>query len=43
MSRDFTGCSTLKKYYSQLHFLQSRFPMKEDGDAAISFTWYTIC
>ncbi|GLH05002.1 Tyrosine-protein phosphatase non-receptor type 61F [Gryllus bimaculatus] len=37
--RDVTGCSTLKRYYCQLHFLQSRFPMHRDGAAAVSFTW----
>ncbi|CAK9828677.1 Tyrosine-protein phosphatase non-receptor type 23 [Anthophora retusa] len=34
-----TGCSLLKKYYCQLHFLQSRFPMGKDGTAAVTFTW----
>lgn len=37
--RDVTGCSALKRYYCQLHFLQSRFPMAKDGAAAVSFTW----
>lgn len=36
---DVAGCSLLKKYYCQLHFLQSRFPMGKDGAAAITFTW----
>ncbi|XP_012266212.2 tyrosine-protein phosphatase non-receptor type 23 isoform X2 [Athalia rosae] len=36
---DLTGCSLLKKYYCQLHFLQSRFPMGNDGAAAVTFTW----
>ena len=40
VSRDFMGCSALKKYYSQLSFLQSRFPMRDGGDAAVIFTWY---
>lgn len=39
---DMTGCVLLKKYYCQLHFLQSRFPMNKDGAAAVTFTWYTI-
>ncbi|XP_076057743.1 tyrosine-protein phosphatase non-receptor type protein myopic isoform X2 [Oratosquilla oratoria] len=38
-SRDFTGCSTLKKYYCQLHFLQSRFPMGENQQSAASYSW----
>nr|CAD7405110.1 unnamed protein product [Timema poppensis] len=33
------SCSTLKRYYCQLHFLQSRFPMSKDGAAAVPFTW----
>ncbi|XP_043498928.1 tyrosine-protein phosphatase non-receptor type 23 isoform X1 [Polistes fuscatus] len=36
---DMAGCLLLKKYYCQLHFLQSRFPMGKDGGAAITFTW----
>ncbi|KAK0088528.1 hypothetical protein PV325_011727 [Microctonus aethiopoides] len=34
-----TGCSLLKKYYCQLHFVQSRFPMGNDEPAAVSFSW----
>ncbi|XP_015120236.1 tyrosine-protein phosphatase non-receptor type 23 isoform X2 [Diachasma alloeum] len=34
-----TGCSVLKKYYCQLHFVQSRFPMGTDEPAAVSFSW----
>ncbi|EFN72933.1 Tyrosine-protein phosphatase non-receptor type 23 [Camponotus floridanus] len=36
---DTAGCVLLKKYYCQLHFLQSRFPMGKDGSAAVAFTW----
>ncbi|XP_029156737.1 tyrosine-protein phosphatase non-receptor type 23 [Nylanderia fulva] len=36
---DTAGCVLLKKYYCQLHFLQSRFPMGKDGPAAVTFTW----
>ncbi|CAL1535665.1 unnamed protein product [Lymnaea stagnalis] len=42
VSRDFTGCSTLKKYYAQLLYLQGRFPMAEGGEAAIAFTWEDV-
>ncbi|XP_071112236.1 tyrosine-protein phosphatase non-receptor type 23-like [Haliotis cracherodii] len=42
VTRDFMGCSTLKKYYAQLQFLQGRFPMGEGGEAAIAFTWEDI-
>ncbi|KAK9510379.1 hypothetical protein O3M35_005178 [Rhynocoris fuscipes] len=37
--KDVTGCSVLKRYFCQLHFLQSRFPMGKGGAAAISFAW----
>ncbi|XP_064081068.1 tyrosine-protein phosphatase non-receptor type 23-like isoform X2 [Macrobrachium nipponense] len=40
--RDFTGCSTLKRYYCQLHFLLSRFPLTENSSLAITFNWYDI-
>ncbi|XP_051169498.1 tyrosine-protein phosphatase non-receptor type 23 isoform X2 [Leptopilina boulardi] len=36
---DVKGCELLKRYYCQLHFLQSRFPMGKDGPAAVVFTW----
>lgn len=36
---DMAGCALLKKYYCQLHFLQSRFPMYKEGPAAVTFTW----
>ena len=39
VSHDFMGCSTLKKYYAQLQFLQGRFPMTEGGQATMPFTW----
>lgn len=37
--RDFEGCSTLRKYLGQLHFLQSRIPMGHGQDAAVPVTW----
>ncbi|KDR21340.1 Tyrosine-protein phosphatase non-receptor type 23 [Zootermopsis nevadensis] len=40
--RDVTGCSALKRYYCQLHFLHSRFPMAKGEAAAVSFTWRDI-
>ncbi|EFA03751.2 tyrosine-protein phosphatase non-receptor type 23 [Tribolium castaneum] len=36
---DVAGCQLLKKYYCQLHFLKSRFPMSEGQAAAVYFTW----
>lgn len=41
-SRDFTGCSTLKKYYCQLHYLLSRFPLNENSSIAVTFNWW-VC
>ncbi|NWR06612.1 PTN23 phosphatase, partial [Paradoxornis webbianus] len=40
--RDFEGCSTLRKYLGQLHFLQSRVPMGSGQDAAVPVTWTEI-
>uniref|UniRef100_A0A2R5LL12 Putative tyrosine-protein phosphatase non-receptor type 23 n=1 Tax=Ornithodoros turicata TaxID=34597 RepID=A0A2R5LL12_9ACAR len=40
--RDFTGCSVLKRYYSQLLCLQSRFPMTDEGPACVPFMWTDI-
>ncbi|NWZ38963.1 PTN23 phosphatase, partial [Brachypodius atriceps] len=40
--RDFEGCSTLRKYLGQLHFLQSRIPMGGGQDAAVPVTWTEI-
>ncbi|KAH9496196.1 Tyrosine-protein phosphatase non-receptor type 23 [Bulinus truncatus] len=42
VSRDVMGCTTLKKYYAQLLYLQGRFPMVEGGEAAIAFTWEDV-
>ncbi|XP_005093180.1 tyrosine-protein phosphatase non-receptor type 23 [Aplysia californica] len=42
VSRDYMGCTTLKKYYAQLQYLQGRFPMTNEGEAAIVFTWEDI-
>ncbi|BES89352.1 BRO1 [Nesidiocoris tenuis] len=40
--KDVTGCLVLKKYFCQLHFLQSRFPMAREGPAAVEFTWKDV-
>ena len=40
VSKDYMGCSILKKYYSQLLLLEKRFPLAEGGAAAlITFSW----
>ncbi|XP_039256078.2 uncharacterized protein LOC120332825 [Styela clava] len=36
---DFDGCNTLKKYYGQLHYMQSRFPFSGDDAIKATFTW----
>jgi len=40
VTMDFVGCSLLKKYYSQLHCVQSRFPLGDGDSIVIPFTWY---
>ncbi|NXH12016.1 PTN23 phosphatase, partial [Bucco capensis] len=40
--RDFEGCSTLRKYFGQLHYLQSRIPMGTEQEAAVPITWTEI-
>ena len=36
VSRDLTGCATLKNYFCQLNFLKSRFPFREGGCATLT-------
>ncbi|KAK9888812.1 hypothetical protein WA026_001035 [Henosepilachna vigintioctopunctata] len=38
-SIDVEGIQILKKYYCQLHFLKSRFPMEELQQVAVYFSW----
>jgi len=38
-SCDVSGCKTMQKYYCQLHYLASRFPMDEGGPASLTFSW----
>uniref|UniRef100_A0A8C0H1W2 Tyrosine-protein phosphatase non-receptor type 23 n=1 Tax=Chelonoidis abingdonii TaxID=106734 RepID=A0A8C0H1W2_CHEAB len=40
--RDFEGCSILRKYFGQLHYLQSRVPMGAEHEAAVPVTWTEI-
>ncbi|XP_027697949.1 tyrosine-protein phosphatase non-receptor type 23 [Vombatus ursinus] len=40
--RDFEGCSILRKYLGQLHYLQSRIPMGLENEAAVPITWTEI-
>uniref|UniRef100_UPI00358EEE9B tyrosine-protein phosphatase non-receptor type 23-like n=1 Tax=Myxine glutinosa TaxID=7769 RepID=UPI00358EEE9B len=39
VTKDFEGCSVLRKYFGQLHFLQSRVPMEAGQSAAVAVTW----
>lgn len=41
-SKDVVGCSLMKRYYCQLHFMASRFPMRENQEAAVLFTWKSL-
>ena len=36
---DMEGCNTLKKYYGQLHYMQSRFPFVGDDALDVGFAW----
>lgn len=36
---DVAGVQTLKKYYCQLHFLKSRFPMEDSQPVVVYFSW----
>lgn len=42
VARDFEGCSVLRKYLGQLHYLQSRVPMGSGQEAAVAITWTEI-
>ncbi|XP_047454665.1 tyrosine-protein phosphatase non-receptor type 23 isoform X2 [Mugil cephalus] len=42
VTRDFEGCSTLRKYFGQLHYLQSRVPMGASQEAAVPISWTEI-
>ncbi|KFO33232.1 Tyrosine-protein phosphatase non-receptor type 23 [Fukomys damarensis] len=42
VARDFEGCSVLRKYLGQLHYLQSRVPMGSGQEAAVPVTWTEI-
>lgn len=39
VTKDVDGCAILKRYFCQLQFLQSRFPIQEDGAAAVPYYW----
>ncbi|XP_066498812.1 tyrosine-protein phosphatase non-receptor type 23 isoform X2 [Hoplias malabaricus] len=42
VTRDFEGCSTLRKYFGQLHYLQSRVPLGTGQEAAVPISWTEI-
>ncbi|CAG6014183.1 unnamed protein product [Menidia menidia] len=42
VTRDFEGCSTLRKYFGQLHYVQSRVPMGPTQEAAVPISWTEI-
>lgn len=38
-SVDINACQAMKKYYCQLHYMKSRFPMEENQPVALQFSW----
>ncbi|XP_077071053.1 tyrosine-protein phosphatase non-receptor type 23 [Siphateles boraxobius] len=42
VTRDFEGCSTLRKYFGQLHYIQSRVPLGFGQEAAVPISWTEI-
>eukprot|EP00493_Phyllostaurus_siculus_P017337 UN17604 len=40
--RDKNGCNTIHKYFTQLQYLQSRFPMGAGGVASVPFIWHDV-
>ncbi|XP_040020067.2 tyrosine-protein phosphatase non-receptor type 23 isoform X2 [Gasterosteus aculeatus] len=42
VTRDFEGCSTLRKYFGQLHYVQSRVPMGTGQEASVPISWTEI-
>ena len=38
-SRDYGGCSVLRRYFAQLHLLRARFP-PDTGQLPIDFVWW---
>uniref|UniRef100_A0A6Q2ZJL6 Tyrosine-protein phosphatase non-receptor type 23 n=1 Tax=Esox lucius TaxID=8010 RepID=A0A6Q2ZJL6_ESOLU len=42
VTRDFEGCSILRKYFGQLHYLQSRVPLGPGQEAAVPISWTEI-
>jgi hypothetical protein len=38
-SRDYNGCSVLRRYFAQLHLLRARFPPEAIGQLPIDFAW----
>uniref|UniRef100_A0A672MMR5 Protein tyrosine phosphatase, non-receptor type 23, a n=1 Tax=Sinocyclocheilus grahami TaxID=75366 RepID=A0A672MMR5_SINGR len=42
VTRDFEGCSTLRKYFGQLHYLHSRVPLGLGQEAAVPISWTEI-
>ena len=42
-SRDYNGCSVLRRYFAQLHLLRARFPPETIGQLPIDFAWWERC
>ncbi|KAK6622648.1 hypothetical protein RUM43_008490 [Polyplax serrata] len=41
-SKSIAGCSSMKRYFCQLHLAASRFPMRENEEASMLFTWKNL-
>ena len=38
-TRDYNGCSVLRRYFAQLHLLRARFPPETVGQIPVDFAW----
>ena len=39
-TRDYNGCSVLRRYFAQLHLLRARFPPETVGQIPVDFAWW---
>ena len=38
-TKDYNGCSVLRRYFAQLHLLRARFPPETLGQIPVDFAW----
>jgi tyrosine-protein phosphatase non-receptor type 23 len=41
-TRDYNGCSVLRRYFAQLHLLRARFPPETVGQIPVDFAWRDV-